>query len=225
MTMESPTIQTYTYEFEHSLLRKSFTWEKLQHEWKQQFSVDYSTLTLALLTKDPQLYIHSRRVQYYTRRLLSALSLSKSEARTIELAALFHDIGKISTHDKVLHKESPLTKQEFEHIKEHPTRGAFLLNQTRTLGRAASLVEHHHEHWDGYGYPYGLRGEAIPLGARIIAIADAFEAMTAPRAYHILRTRVQALAELRICAGRQFDPLLVDRFCTTLGSNTSVSIR
>ena len=102
------------------------------------------------------------------------------------------------------------------HIKRHPAYGAELLRQMRMPSQVTHVVSHHHEHWDGGGYPAGLQGEAIPLGARIVAIADAFEVMTSHRPYQAPRPPIQALEELRRCAGIQFDPVLVDRFCSSL---------
>ena len=150
-----------------------------------------------------------------TRQLARSLNLPKNELQTIELAALFHDIGKIGLSDVVLNKPSRLTDMEYDYVKEHTVRGAMILTQSRVLSKLAPFVRSHHERWDGFGYPFGLHGEAIPLGARIIAIADAFEAMTADRVYSAARSTHWALGELRRCAGSHFDPVLVERFCAT----------
>lgn len=190
--------------------------ETLQHELQQEFSAALSTLTLTLKVKDPQLYEHSCRVQQLIHRLAQALRLPQEDAVMIELAGLFHDIGKIGIHNDVLQKASGLTRQEFEDIKQHAARGAQIISQVKLLKQAIPMVHHHHERWDGHGYPAGLRGEAIPLGARVIAIADAFEVMTSQRPYITTHTPAQALEELRRCAGTQFDPILVDRFCSDL---------
>jgi putative nucleotidyltransferase with HDIG domain len=190
--------------------------ETLQHELQQEFSAALSTLTLTLKVKDPQLYVHSCRVQQLIHRLAQALRLPQEDAVMIELASLFHDIGKLGIDNDVLQKASGLTRQEFEDIKQHAARGAQIISQIKMLKQAIPLVHHHHERWDGHGYPAGLRGEAIPFGARMIAIADAFEVMTSQRPYITTRTPAQALEELRRCAGTQFDPILVDRFCSDL---------
>jgi cyclic di-GMP phosphodiesterase len=173
-------------------------------------------LLLALQAKDQQLYIHSQRVQQLTRYLTQLLHLVEEASMAFDLAALLHDIGKLVIRNKVLRKPSCLTQEEFEHIKQHPVYGALILCQVRMARDIVLPVYHHHEHWDGSGYPSGLRGRAIPLGARIVALADAFEAMTSARAYQALHSPFQALEELRRCAGTQFDPLLVDLFCTHL---------
>ena len=175
-----------------------------------------ATLILTLKIKDAQLYIHSRRVQQFTHLLMLASNLPKERAAAIELAALFHDIGKIVLPGALLQKATCLTQEEFETIKKHPLYSALILNKLGMPDNVVKVVYHHHECWDGRGYPGGLRGEAIPLGARLIAIADAFEAMTAHRIYQTRHTPMQALEELRRCAGSQFDPVLVERFYTKL---------
>ncbi|HLQ27968.1 MAG TPA: HD-GYP domain-containing protein [Ktedonobacteraceae bacterium] len=211
-------IHAHTSEYEHPLLLKLHALEELQqHERQQQFSEVLSALVSALKAKDPQLYKHSYRVQHFTRHITHTLHLPEDEARTIKLAALFHDIGKIGTQDRILGKSSRLTKREFEKIKEHPLRGALILGQSELLNNVIPAVYCHHERWDGEGYPNGLQGESIPFGARIVAIADAFEAMTSSqRSYQIPRSPLEALEELRRCAGTQFDPTLVDIFCLSL---------
>ena len=189
--------------------------KQLKDDRKQQQVEVFSALTLALHVKDGQLYRHSQRVQHYAMQLASTLDLPENELQTIELAALFHDIGKIGLSDVVLNKPSRLTDMEYDYVKEHTVRGAMLLTQSGVLSKLAPLVRSHHERWDGSGYPFGLQGEAIPLGARIIAIADAFEAITANRVYSVARSTSWALDELRRCAGSHFDPVLVERFCAT----------
>jgi putative nucleotidyltransferase with HDIG domain len=198
---------------QHSLERNE---ETLQYELQQELSAALSTLTLTLKVKDPQLYEHSCRVQQLIHRLAQALHLPQEEAIMIELAGLFHDIGKLSIHNDLLQKTSCLTRQEFEDIKQHAARGAQIIEQVKVLKRAVPMVRHHHERWDGHGYPAGLRAEAIPFGARMIAITDAFDVMISHRPYITTCTPTQALEELRRCAGTQFDPILVDRFCSCL---------
>jgi putative nucleotidyltransferase with HDIG domain len=175
-----------------------------------------ATLILAVKRKDTQLYIHSRRVQQFTHLFTRASNLPKEKGDAIELAALFHDIGKILLPDALLQRATCLTQEECETIKKHPVYSALILSKLGIPDDVAEVVYHHHEHWDGCGYPGGLCGEGIPLGARLIAIADAFEAMTAHRIYQTRRTPMQALEELRRCAGSQFDPVLVECFCTKL---------
>jgi len=145
-------------------------------------------------------------------KLAQSLSLSEAEISIIELAALLHDVGKIMLPDDILQKAGKLTHQEFEVLKQHSASGAQLLQRMKIPEKIIPLVYHHHEHWDGSGYPDGIAGNTIPLGARIIALADSFDAMTSHRPYQHPRTSAQALAELERCAGTQFDPSLTNQF-------------
>jgi putative nucleotidyltransferase with HDIG domain len=159
------------------------------------------------------LYHHSLRVQCLARGLAQGLSLSRTEVATIELAALFHDVGKILLSHDILQKPGKLTRQEFGHMKLHSAFGAQILSGMGMPAEIVSLVYHHHERYDGSGYPDGIAGDAIPLGARVIALCDSFDAMTSYRPYHHPSTPAQALVELQWCAGTQFDPDLVGAFC------------
>lgn len=209
--------QAASSELERPLLRILDELEKrLKNEREEHYQEVFSSLLRAMQAKDAELYTHSRRVQQYAHRLARTLDLPEHEVHTIDLAALFHDIGKIGIHDIVLNKAARLTPLEYDYVKEHSMRGALILTHSGVLRHLAPLVRTHHEQWDGSGYPLGLRGEAIPRGGRIIAIADAFEAMTANRVYQAARTPLQALEELRRCAGTHFDPLLVERFCASM---------
>jgi putative two-component system response regulator len=191
-----------------------------QYDSKQHLYSVISTLALAIKAKDTQLYRHSRRVQSLANSLMQAINFPKDERMAVGLAALFHDIGKICIEDALLHKAESLTSQEFEVIKEHPAHGALILGHFGMPKNVIPMVYHHHERWDGNGYPAGLQGEAIPLGARIVAIADAFEVMTSHRAYQATRTTVEALEELYVCAGTQFDSYLVEWFSTLVADKS-----
>jgi len=127
-----------------------------------------------------------------------------------------HDIGKISIPDSVLNKAGPLTDEEWEPVKAHPELGVEILKHVIDLVNCLPAILHHHEHYDGTGYPSGLKGDEIPLEARILAIADAYDAITSIRSYHPQLSPQQALDELRHCAGAQFDPELVKVFCQTI---------
>jgi putative two-component system response regulator len=181
-------------------------------QMRNRFAVLFSTLQAS----DPELYIHSQRVRIRARQLARLAKVSDDEAKAIEVAALFHDIGKLAIRDELLQKPSSLTPQEYEEIKMHCAYGAQMLCQLQASSRIISVVYYHHEHWNGKGYPSGLHGDAIPLGARIVAIADAYEAMISYRPYQPICTPHQAREELLHCAGTQLDPELVFRFCTTL---------
>ena len=139
--------------------------------------------------------------------------MPKEKISTIRAAALLHDIGKMSIPDSIRNKEGTLTEKEWEQIKTHPQAGVEILRHVINLINCLPTILHHHEHYDGSGYPSGLKGEDIPSEARILAIADAYDAMTSLRSYRERLAPQQALDELKRCAGTQFDPVLVDIFC------------
>ncbi len=185
-------------------------------ELGQEFSEILSSFTLAMKAKDVELYKHSLRVQSLALAFATTvLHLPEAEAVTIGLAAFFHDLGKMNISEHILHKASGLTRHEFERMQEHPAYGAHMLDQFELIQHVVPSVYHHHERLDGTGYPDGIRGAAIPLGARIIALVDAFEVMTSHRSYQKSRTAQQACEELYEHAGTQFDTELVDLFCTS----------
>ena len=189
----------------------------LFNELRQEFSNLLSRFTPIMKAKDAELYRHSLRAQSLALAFTtSVLHFSEAETLTIGLAAFFHEIGKMNINDKILLKASGLTRQEFEIIKGHPAYGATMLSQFKLLKNVLPMVYHHHERLDGKGYPDGIRGEAIPPGARIVAIVDAFEAMTSYRNYQNRRTPLEALEELHKHAGTQFDAELVELFCKSL---------
>lgn len=128
------------------------------------------------------------------------------------MVGLFHDIGKIGIPDSILQKTTKLTDEEYDDIKNHPSIGAHILQPSKIFENIIPMVKHHHERYDGRGYPSGLAGEDIPLSARIVCIADSFDAMTSDRSYRPRFTLEKALEELEKCKGSQFDPNLVDLF-------------
>ncbi len=185
-------------------------------EQQQQFPKAMAALLKTIHLKNEVLYHHSYRTRYFSRRLSLALGLMSSEIRTIALGALLHDIGKIAVLETILNKRSKLSEQEYAIIKEHPLRGAELFGSMEGFDAIIPIVRYHHERWDGSGYPNSLSGEAIPLSARIVSIADAFEAMLSDRPYQAARTPHAAMEELYRCTGTQFDPTLVPYFCSTI---------
>jgi HD-GYP domain-containing protein (c-di-GMP phosphodiesterase class II) len=187
---------------------------KLRHALHEQFQTLLLTLPSPMQARFPQLYNHAQKTFAYTLRMLRLLNLTEDEQTTIAIGAFFHDIGKLAIDEDLLNKPGPLTPQEYAIIKLHPAYGADILTSFTSLPNVALLAYHHHERWDGEGYPDRLAGEAIPLGARMIAIADAFDAMTSNRSYQVRHSPQEALEELQRCAGTQFDPLLVQLFCT-----------
>jgi len=167
-------------------------------------------LSVALDAVDPNTHEHSVRVAEYSVRVARHLGLAESEVETIHYAALVHDIGKIAQRPEVIRKPSSLDDEERRLMRRHPEAGARIVGEIRALRAAAVMVRTHHWRPDGKGYPPGLRAEDVPLGARIINVCDAFDAMTSDRPYRRGLTPSQALGELRRHAGTQFDPELVD---------------
>jgi len=178
------------------------------------------TLAAAIDAKDPYTRGHSQRVMEYTLLAGAYLSFSSEEMETLEYASILHDIGKISVDSTILNKPGALTKSEWEIILEHPAVGANLLRGITFLEKASELVLCHHERFDGGGYPNGIRGEVIPLGARLIAVADAFDTMTTDRSYRAAMTVDHSVRELYNCSGSQFCPIAVKAFISGLHLNT-----
>jgi diguanylate cyclase (GGDEF)-like protein/putative nucleotidyltransferase with HDIG domain len=162
--------------------------------------------------RDPYIYGHSRKVNTYAVALAEAIGLSPDEVANVSTAALLHDIGKIGIPDKVLNKKGKLNEEDWRAIKSHPKLGATIISNIPHLVPCVNSILHHHERWDGGGYPEGLKGEQIPIEARILAIADTFEAMTSARSYRPALSLEQIAKELRQGAGLQFDPKLVEVF-------------
>jgi HD-GYP domain-containing protein (c-di-GMP phosphodiesterase class II) len=158
---------------------------------------------------------HSSRVAAYCRKIAVQLGLPHEETEQVVLAAALHDIGKIGVPDNVLLKPGRLTDEEFEWIRKHPEYGWSAVRNVDGFHYASLLVLHHHERWDGGGYPGNLRGSDIPLGSRIIAVADSFDALTTDRPYRTARTHEEAVKEIVRCSGTQFYPEVVQAFCAT----------
>jgi putative nucleotidyltransferase with HDIG domain len=167
-------------------------------------------LAAALDARDPYTAGHSERVSTFAVAIGQELGLDDEAMETLRLGALLHDVGKIGVPDEVLRKQGALTPAEFEAIKIHPSAGARILRSIPFLTPHIPIVELHHERLDGKGYPYGLVGDAIPLAARIVHVADAFDAITSARAYRAARLPVEAIAELRRGAGTDFDGAAVE---------------
>jgi len=155
---------------------------------------------------------HSKRVARYALMGATQLSLPEEERRNIEYAAILHDIGKLAISDSILNKSATLTQEEWRILRSHPQISFNLLKEIPFLVEASKHILYHHERYDGMGYPYGLKGEAIPLGARLIAVADAFDNMTTEHAYHDAISTRDAFVELGKCMGSQFCPIAVKAF-------------
>lgn len=177
-------------------------------------------LAAAIDAKDPYTRGHSQRVMEYTLLAGAYLSFSSEEMETLEYAGILHDIGKISIDSIILNKPGSLSEEEWEIIREHPVIGANLMRGIPFLEKASELVLCHHERFNGEGYPNGLKGDVIPLGARLIAVADAFDTMTTDRAYRAAMTVDHAIEELHSCSGSQFCPIAVKAFTSGLRLNT-----
>ena len=171
-----------------------------------------ATFSAALEARDPYLRGHSARVTLFAEGLARTLGWTDRRLDVLRLGGSLHDVGKIAVNASVLRKAGPLTDTEFEQIQRHPAAGAQLIQGVADFSPALPYVLHHHERWDGGGYPHGLAGEEIPVEARLLGVADAFDAMTSARPYRPALTVDAALGELHRCAGTQFDPDLAARF-------------
>jgi putative nucleotidyltransferase with HDIG domain len=175
----------------------------------------------ALERRDPYTYRHSIRVTEHVRTILAAMpQIHRPTAEAIIAAAHVHDLGKVGSQDGSLKKPAELSPEERQEIEQHPAIGAEIVSRLEAYRQSIDTIRHHHERWDGTGYPDGLQGERIPLGARIIAVADAFDAMTSDRVYRAALSKEVALAELRKGRGTQFDPQIVDLFETAIATRS-----
>ena len=174
-----------------------------------------ATLTAAIESRDPYLRGHSARVSAYAAGVARRLGWDERRVAVLELGGALHDVGKIAVDVAVLRKPGPLDEDELAQIRRHPEAGAQLLHGIADFKAALPCVLYHHERWDGTGYPTGRAGARIPAEARLLAVADAFDAMTSPRPYRPALTAEQALGELERCAGTQFDPKLAAGFVDT----------
>lgn len=193
-----------------------------RHKLLQKKSIKSSimdSLAKTLEEKNMETELHTERVVEYAQALGKQLEFKVSELDELTIAARLHDIGKIGVNEDILLKPSKLTDEEFEEIKQHPEIGYRIINSSSELGNVAKCVLTHHERWDGYGYPLGLKGLEIPLMARIICIVDAYDVMTHDRPYKETMTRESAIEELKKCSGSQFDPYLVEQFILYLEQN------
>lgn len=202
----------YQVHLEHLAAERATEIDKVLEEVESSYRVTLKALVQALETRDFETHGHSERVVTFSLRLGCELGLEKDDLRDLELGALLHDIGKIGVPDAILRKPSKLNADEWEKMKLHPVHGRKILRNIGFLRGAARVVAQHHERWDGGGYPYGLRGEEIDLGARIFAVVDAFDAMVSDRVYRRGRSYEAAVEELERCAGTQFDPMIVEAF-------------
>ena len=197
--------------------------ERRRRESQATFVDALATFARMLDLRDPYTAGHSERVATYTRALAIELRWSPEAVEVAYTGALLHDLGKIAVPDAILFKIERLSPSDRDAIELHPTVGAEILGGIGSLDQnIVPCVLHHHEHLDCTGYPHGLRGERIPAGARVIAVADAFDAMTTDRPYRRARTAAVAMRELQACAGTQFDPLYVEAFAALVARGAIV---
>ena len=178
----------------------------------RSYDITLQALGDALDLKDATTENHSRRVTAYTIAIAKKMNVPMDDIRVIARGAFLHDIGKLAMPENILFKPGKLTREEFEVMKEHAWYGYKMLRNTPVLAAAAEIVYAHQEHFDGTGYPRGLKGEAIPLGARIVAVANTLDSILSDRPYRPKQSHEAARKEIKTWSGRQFDPRVVDAF-------------
>jgi HD-GYP domain-containing protein (c-di-GMP phosphodiesterase class II) len=177
-------------------------------------------LANAIEAKDSYTRGHSERLAKLAGACAERMGLSRDEAAAVRLGAILHDVGKIGIPDRILRQSMALTEDEMAWMRRHPQIGADIIGPVEGLHHVAPLIRHHHEKFDGTGYPKGLKGEEIPLGSRIISVADAFEAMVADRIYRPSLGLAKALEEIKTGRGSHFDPRVVDAFLDLIATDT-----
>lgn len=186
--------------------------KQLEEELKRAQTGTICALSLLLDLKDLKTGLHATRLAEWAVRVAEHIGVQPEELKEIEIASLLHDIGKIGVPDAVLLKPGKLTREEYEVVKKHSEYGWAILNSVPGLERTSLLVLHHHERYDGKGYPAGLSGEDIPLGARIVAVVDTFDAMLSNRPYRQGFSAEEVLERIAPEAGEQFDPAILRQF-------------
>ena len=194
-------------------LREVFKQERARaQELRRSYRATVRALSNAVEARDAYTGKHAERVTAYGMELARAVGISLEESPQIEFGFLLHDIGKVAVPDAILFKTSRLTDEEYTLIAQHPVVGAEILRDVDFLGEGKLVVRHHHERWDGTGYPDGLAGEEIPLAARVFSVADTLDALTTDRPYRPASTWSHAREEIRRVSGTQFDPAVVEAF-------------
>ncbi len=198
------------------LRRLELELHKKNEELRNVYFPVLASLAQAMEMRDTCTYGHSMRVMHYSRLIAAALDLDSDDRENLKVASMLHDIGKIGTSDFILGKPGPLSTEEMAAVKSHPLKGVEILKPlTRSFSqfeRILPAILHHHESYDGSGYPDGLSGDRIPLLARIISVADTYDAILSDRPYRSASSQKRAVEELLMNAGRQFEPAIVDAF-------------
>lgn len=179
------------------------------------------TLISIINAKDRYTYSHVERVVIYSRLLADKLNLSERDKNNLIYGAYMHDIGKINIAKEILAKRMKLEKEEWEELKQHPDNGVEIIKSVESLKDVIPLIKHHHERYDGMGYPSGLSGDEIPYLARVLTVVDSFDAMTSNRPYNVRKSYEEGIEELRNCSGTQFDPEIVKAFIEVIESNAA----
>ena len=184
----------------------------LVNDLKELFAGTVTAIVEALDAKDSFTLGRSRRVTFYAVKIAKALHLNETTTGKIELAGLLHDIGMIGVSDDILAKVERLTDEEYDEIKKHVHHSVKILDDIKQLGDVVEIIKYHHEYYDGTGYPFAKKGEEIPIGSRIIAVADAFDSMVTPKIYRQHIVPAEALAKIKSRSGIQFDPHVIECF-------------
>lgn len=195
--------------------------KKINKDLENAYLESIETLRYTVEAKDTYTRGHSDRVSEFSVLIGKKINLSEEDLRLLQIGGLFHDIGKIGVPDSILLKETKLTDDEYSEIKNHPSIGAHILSTATIFKDMIPIVKHHHERYDGHGYPSQLQGDAIPYLARITAIADSFDAMTSKRTYRDSLPLETVIAEFERCKGTQFDPELTDVFLDILKNHSN----
>ena len=215
-----------TKPFEQSILRarirSQLRLKRLTDQLEHTENVIFM-LAQAVEAKDTYTEGHLRRLRAYGEQLAAAYGLEYDDVRAVRYGGILHDIGKIGVSEAILLKPGPLSDDEIAQLRRHPEIGARIVSQMRFAREVGPIILAHHEHWDGSGYPHGLRGEEIPIGARIITIVDAYDAMTTNRPYRAALGSDQVVKRLRAGRGTQFDPSVLDVFLTLLDAGSLVA--
>ncbi|HOX54093.1 MAG TPA: HD domain-containing protein [Candidatus Omnitrophota bacterium] len=210
--LKSMSIQTAT------AIQNAYFYQEIQEGYLRTIAA----LAEALDARDPYTYRHSSNVTKYAVAIAEEMRLSVLEIENIRRGGLLHDIGKIGIRDEILSKPAKLTDEEYAQIKTHPSKGEEILKSLPFLGEAAKLIRHHHERLNGTGYPDRLPGYKIEMGAKILAVADAFDTMISDRPYRKAMELSAAIDELKRCSGSQFDPAVIEAFLKVLESNPQI---
>jgi putative nucleotidyltransferase with HDIG domain len=200
-------------QIERSFRTLALSLEDLQSTRERSYVEAMGAMMAAADARDHETTGHSFRVASYALALAKALGVDGGHLQAIEWGSLLHDVGKMVVPDDILRKDGPLTPREWRVMRQHPSWGYDILSDVSFLQpESLDIIYSHHERWDGQGYPRGLSGREIPLGARIFSVVDTFDAITSDRPYRRARSYQHAIRELRLVAGRQLDPEIVDRF-------------